>query len=383
MLWVAKPAIFKIQRGNMDDIVQALNSNDETERIYAAQDMGELNDPEMTVPLVNRLFKEESQLVKDAIVFNLSKMPCTGIYDRLFKMFDSQDAFIRNAAVAIFGSEKDESIGFLTAHLDHANREIRKLILDALYTTGTYEAILAIRAGLHDPSVNVQITAAEYLGILEDKGSVDELVNLIEKDEPMLRFSILEALSCIKDTGITIKLMGVLGAGKDINSLDPIYIPGIIRLAAKSGDLDFICEIFENINDSSLYADDIMRAVGETKLRFKNILEECCILEMTTAIAKDCDLRENIRYNAVELLLGDEKGLLDSNELLSLGKSLISEPSMIYAGIRVLVRSNEADGIELVKAIRSETKNEEIRALCEELIGNLPEKTLSEKKGGN
>ena len=367
----------------MDNIVRALNSNDETQRIYAAQDMGENNAPEMAVPLVKRLLIEKSQLVKDAIVFNLSKIPCYKIYDYLFEMFDSQDAFIRNAAVSIFGSEKDEVIGFLTAHLDHANREIRKLILDTLYTTGTYEAVLAIRAGLNDPSVNVQITAVEYLGILEDKDSIDDLVKLIEKNEPMLRFAILEALSCMKDSGIIKKVMDVLGTGDDINSLDPLYIPGIIRLAAKSGDLDFICNVFENINNSNIYADDIMRAVGETKLRFKNILEECCILEMTTAIAKDSSLRENTRYNAVELLLGDEKGLLDSRELFLLGKSLIAEPAMIYAGIRVLVRSNEQDSIELVKNIRSKTKDEEIRALCEELIGNLPGKRLSKKHGGN
>lgn len=366
----------------MDHIVQALNSNDETQRIYAAQDMGEQNDPEMAAPLVQRLLIEKSQIVKDAIVFNLSKIPCTRIYENLFEMFDSHDAFIRNAAVTVFGSEKDEAIGFLTAHLDHANREIRKLILDALYTTGTYESVLAIRAGLHDPSVNVQITAAEYLGILEDKDSIDDMVKLIEQKEPMLRFALLDALSCMKESGIIKKVMDVLGAGDDINKLDPLYIPGIIKLAAKSGDLDFICDVFENISNSNIYADDIMRAVGETKLRFKNILEECCILEMTTAIAKDKNLRDKVRYNAVELLLGDEKGLLDSKELLLLGTSLISEPSMIFIGIRVLVRSKEPEGIELVKTIRSETKDEEIRALCEELIGNLPVKILSEKHGG-
>ncbi|RLF48686.1 MAG: hypothetical protein DRN19_06285 [Thermoplasmata archaeon] len=64
---------------------------------------------------------------------------------------------------------------------------------------------MAIRASLYDSSKNVQITAAEYLGKLKDKESLQELIELFKKDsEPMLRVSILHALREIKE-GFKIK----------------------------------------------------------------------------------------------------------------------------------------------------------------------------------
>lgn len=367
----------------MKNIIDILNKGNEAERSYAVQDIGKKCDPEMSLPLIQRLMVEDSQLLKDAIVFTLMKMPCYRIYDNLFKMFDSPDAFLRNSAVSIFGSEKGEVIAFLTSHLNHANREIRKLILDSLYLTGTSEAILAIRAGLHDPSINVQITAAEYLGMLEDQASADDLIELLEKnDEPMLCFAILEALSCIGDKDSISRVISVLGSVDDINTIEPIYIPGVIRMAAKSGDLDFICKVFETIDDISSYADDIMRAVGETKRRFENILEECCILDMTKTMLMDTELRENIRHNAAEILLGDEKELLDKKELFVLGNDLVSQASMIYPGVRFLARSENPSALIKIKKIMAENKDEELRSLCEELIENLSDGISSEDSGG-
>ncbi len=367
----------------MKKILHDLQSTDEAERIYAAQDIGERRNPDMAAQLIRRLTVETSQLVKDAIVFNLKKMPCHRIYEELFRLFASSDAFLRNAAVAVFGSEKDAAIAFLTAHLDHANREVRKLILDALFLTGTPEARLAIRAGLHDPSINVQITAVEYLGTMEDRGSIDDMLLLLEKKtEPMLRCTILDSLARISTDGIIQKVMAVLGAEEDINRIEAVFIPGVIRLAAQSGDLDFICKVFETIKDLHTYADDIMRAVGETRRHFKNILDECCVLDMVVSMAKNPRLREDVRYGAVELILSDDQKLLKGGELLSLGNALISEPSMIYAGVRLLALSEEKSGMDTIREIITETKDEELRSLCEELSGDSPKPSLCAENGG-
>ncbi len=356
----------------MKDLIQELHSRKESDRIYAAQDMGKSKDPDFAQELLRRLTQEKSQLVKDTIVFNLKKMPCHKMYEELFRLFASTDAYLRNAAVSIFGAEKDAAIAYLTAHLDHANREVRKLILDALYATGTPEAVLAIRAGIHDPSVNVQITAVEYLGMLEDRGSIEDMILLLEKEnEPMLRCTILESLSRIRSDGVIAKVMEILSSRDDINSIDAVYVPGVIRLAARSGDLDFICRAFETIRDFHVYADDIMRAVGETRRHFNNILEECCVLDMVVSMAKNPRLREDIRYSAVELLLSDEQKLLQDEEFLSIGNALISEPLMIYAGVRLLARSGDSSAKETIRNIIRESKNEELRNLCEELIGDV------------
>ncbi len=179
----------------MYELVKALNSFEEAERIYAAQDIAETKHPDMAVYLLNRLPLEESHAVRDAIVFALKNLPCSEIYDMLFKFFRSPDAYLRNAAISIFGSEGDKAIDFLTSHINHADGEVRKLILDALFASGVPGAIQAIRQAMNDPSVNVQITAVEYLGRLEDRDSVNKIIELFqEKAEPMLRIAILEFL---------------------------------------------------------------------------------------------------------------------------------------------------------------------------------------------
>lgn len=353
----------------MNELIQKLNSNDESERIYAAQDIGETKNPAMADALLKRLLIESSQLVKDAIVFSLMNMPCHQIFDGLFNLFSSTDAFLRNAAVSIFGAMKNEATPFLTYHLDHANREVRKLILDALYAIGTPEAIQAIRAGLYDTAVNVQITAVEYLGILEDTKSTGELIRLLDrKNEPMLRCAILESLACIGESGTIQRVMEVLAQNDNINSIDPIYIPGVIKLAAQAGDLNFICKVFEEIDDLTTFADDIIRAVSETRRRFDNILEECCIVEMIISMIKNTHLHEKVRYSAVEIVLTADKDILTDAELFSLGNELIAEPSMIYAGVRVLDRSNHPEAKKIMFDIIKTTKDEELRSLCEELL---------------
>jgi HEAT repeat protein len=151
----------------MENLIKALNSEDEVERIYAAQDIAESEKPELAEFLLKRLSLEESQAVKDAIIFALGNLSCSRIYPMIFRLFRSPDAYLRNAAIGIFGSEGKNAVSFLASHLNHSDREVRKLILDALFATGVPDAARAIRKCLYDSSLNVRITAAEYLGRMD------------------------------------------------------------------------------------------------------------------------------------------------------------------------------------------------------------------------
>ena len=192
---------------SVEELRKKLNHPDEAERIYAVHDIMDNNITELLPDLVEKLVTEESIAVKNAIVEALKNMDISSIYEILFELFSSPDAYLRNAAVEIFASslDKEGAVAFLASKLDHANKEVRKLILDSLVEIGTLSAIMAIRASLYDSSKNVQITAAEYLGKLKDKESLQELIELFKKDsEPMLRVSILHALREIKE-GFKIK----------------------------------------------------------------------------------------------------------------------------------------------------------------------------------
>ncbi|MBF0398605.1 MAG: HEAT repeat domain-containing protein [Desulfobacterales bacterium] len=201
------------------------NSDNESIRLYAAQDIADTKDPELVLPMIKRLEIETSQIVREAIVFGLENMPCDDIFEELFKLFFSTDAYLRNAAVSIFSHQKDEPITFLVLKMDNTDREVRKLIIDALFGIGTQDSCIAIRAALNDPAINVKITAVEYLGRLEDKESADELIALFENEsEPMLRASILEALLIIGTNEHLNKIISITAPDCDFAAIDFSYL---------------------------------------------------------------------------------------------------------------------------------------------------------------
>lgn len=345
----------------MKDLIKRLSGDNEGDRIYAVQDIMEANDPGQVILLLNRLPTEKSPMVRDAVLFALKQMPCREIYGMLFELLRSPDAWIRNAAVTIFGSEGQEAVEFLSSHIHGSDREIRKLISDALFLIGTPEVLPVIRAALKDSAVNVKITAVEYLGRLDDKDSATDLMRLFQTEtEPMLRMAILDALSLIGSENDIIRLLSAIGADKNMSDIDPLYIPAAIRLSAKSGKPGVMCRIIESV-DTAVYADDIVRAVGGTK----DILTSEPVVEKIFEIVENKDIDDNTRNAAVEILLSNN---INKDRLSELGKILIEEEKMRYVGIRIIAFSKTSEGMEKIREILSNTKDEEIRELCEELL---------------
>ncbi|QTA88034.1 HEAT repeat domain-containing protein [Desulfonema magnum] len=286
----------------MNELLKALNSFEEVERIYAAQDIAETKRPDMTVYLLNRLLLEESHAVRDAIVFALKNLPCSEIYDMLFKLFHSPDAYLRNAAIGIFGSEGNEALAFLISYMDHADGEVRKLILDALFATSVPRAIEAIRQAIDDSFVNVQITAVEYLGHLEDNESADKMIKLFQKKtEPMLRIAILEFFYMVGSKTDIMKIFSFLAPDDNFNSIDPLYLPQLINLSAKSGDADMICKILDSITHIEIYAEDIIHAIEQANRQFKDICKNDRIIEHIKRVMKKIKDQE-VRALCEELL---------------------------------------------------------------------------------
>jgi len=354
----------------MTDYLNELNSPDEASRIFAAQDIGDLNRPEMALPLLTRLLVEESQAVRDALVFSLKSIGCSVVSEGLLELFHSPDAYLRNAAVDLFGTGKEETVAFLSSHLDHEDKEVRKLILDALFLIGTAGAELAIRSGLRDPALNVKITAVEYLGRLEDRESIGEILSLLEREsEPMLRASILESLSLIGNDAVIAQVLSILAPDGDFNGVDPIYIPQVIDLVAKTGDLETICRVINAVTNLSAYADDIIRAIGRARHRYKTLSWEDRVIAKVMAIAKDPEVMEEVRYAAVGCLLSRGGGNGASDSLYALGCDLVANETLIYAGVRLLACSGKPEAGGRIAEIMKKTGDEELRSLCLELSG--------------
>ena len=353
----------------MDDLIKALASGDEAERLYAVQDMTRLQEVSgVAKQLLDRLQKENSQIVRNAIVFALKKIDCSDVHEHLFQMFFSHDAFLRNEAVAVFGQGGENALAFLASSLDHPDREVRKLILDALFLVGTSDAVLAIRAGLHDPSANVKITAVEYLGRLLDEESTVEMLECLKIDsEPMLRASILYALINIGKEETACHVLSILAPDGDLRKVDPIYIPNVIELISRTGDMQDIKKMFEAVNTFSEYGEEIVRAAGAAEKRLSGTLVEEGITANVIAIAADQEANIKLRYAAVELLARQDLNSSQTGVLYNLGVRLLAEKDMIYPGVKLLACCRNDSSAMLIKNLMMETKDEELRLFCEEL----------------
>jgi len=351
----------------MKPLLEALSGADEAKRIYAVQDIGDAGDPAMIPVLIRQLLVESSRAVKDAIAFQLRQMDCSGNYPLLFKLFVSPDAFLRNAAVEIFGAGGDNAVGFLTAHLDDSDREVRKLVLDALFCCGTLEAILAIRAGLYDSAVNVKITAVEYLGRLKDRESVSEMIALLKNDpEPMLITTILESLPFLASETEIDNILQTILPGGDLNQAEPLYIPEILRLTARAADQNVIRRMIDEIKDLQFYAQDILIMLEEAKTRFPDFLNHEPIRNKLIQLVCNTELNELARHAGCELLM--EKGILDSGQLMSIGQSLVSEDAMMHAAVRFLAASGDHAAIETLRDVRASTRDDQLQEMIDELL---------------
>ncbi len=390
----------------MNKIIKALSSKEESERLYAVQDIialkdspnsdktdGYVNEADTYAEtLVRHLEHETSQAVRDSIVYALKLMPCTKAFTLLFELFQNPDAYLRNAAVTVFGTKGVDGVAFLTSLLDHADREVRKLVIDSLFQigskedafrSGAKEAVLAIRAGLNDPSINVRITAVEYLGQLNDTQSVEDILDMLQNEkDPMLITAALETILQIGDqTNIqdTINFLSHnaldqkdVNADVDILNVHPVFLPEFIKLAAKCGTVENIVAIVEFLHGKKTYSKDIVSAIQDMSKRDSSILYEDKIKNFIIDTIKDSEMAENVRYAAAEIVLdeyqnGEQILFFNKKMYLDMGRLLIKEPLMLNAGLRFLSKSETIEGREMIDNIKAATKDVSLLALCDDL----------------
>jgi hypothetical protein len=287
----------------LDALRRGLASADEGERLYAVEDLAEGGVPESVPYLAASLKAEDSQVVRDALFFALKRLDCSNAYSLIFDLFRSKDAYLRNAAVSIFGAGRDDAVAYLASRLDEADREVRKLVLDALMETGLPDAHLAIRAGLRDTAPNVRITAVEYLGRLRDAGSVGEMLALFRTDpEPMLRTSVIEALSCIGDINAIKAVVSLLMPEEGVNDLNVIYLPQLMRLIGVAGSEEDAVRVLGAVPDVEVYAEDIIGMLGEAKRRLGRVNPGQKVQDALHKIVVAPSLRDDLQYGALALL---------------------------------------------------------------------------------
>ena len=210
---------------------------------------------------------------------------------------------MRNEAVAIMGSYGENAVSFLAYNLDHSDKEIRKLILDTLIQIGTENALIAIRACLNDDSINVKITAIEYLARLKDKKCLKEIEDLFKSNnEPMLRSTILEAMIDIGKDEDVHALVDILTNNGNIKNIDSIYIPLLIKFAGLRGTSEHILELIPYITDILIYAEDILSSLTNLKKRYDGEFNISSLLPLLKEIIFSDNIKDDLKFHGANLI---------------------------------------------------------------------------------
>jgi HEAT repeat protein len=179
----------------LKEYAKQLDGSDEAERVYAAEDIGYLNDADGVPVLLERLGNENSRAVRDVIFQALIRIDADAAIEGSIRLLGNEDPQIRNQAVDVLRNKGARSIPFLNTAMQDGDKNVRKLILDILCgirASGTEEIY---SAALADQDQNVVITAVENLGKLRAEEFRSQIEDLLQPGaHPMLISACLEAL---------------------------------------------------------------------------------------------------------------------------------------------------------------------------------------------
>jgi len=180
---------------SLKEYLEKFDCGDETERVYAAEDIGYLNTAEGVPALVERVERESSPAVRDAIFQALIRIDGDTAAEGAIRLLASDDPQIRNQAVDVLRRKGAQSVPFLNTVMREGDKDLRKLVLDVLSGLQSGETGEIYQAALSDRDPNVVITAVENLGRMragEFRGRIEDL--LLADSHPMLVAACLEAL---------------------------------------------------------------------------------------------------------------------------------------------------------------------------------------------
>jgi len=186
---------------NTQTLISNLTLEDETDRSYAAEDLGYTGSAEAITPLIERLTVETSLMVRDTIFSALDRIDNPEVIRQVAALLDSDDAFLRNQAVALLQRKGGASTGVLLSKMNDIDPDVRKFVLDA--AAGISSALVdpIFAAAMRDQDVNVVIAALEHVGgrrMVAFKTDVEKL--FLDGTEPMLVCSAFSTLLEIGDT---------------------------------------------------------------------------------------------------------------------------------------------------------------------------------------
>ena len=345
---------------SLKEYATQLDGPDQAERIYAAEDIGYLNDPHGVPFLLERLDKESSRAVRDVIFQALIRIDADAAIEGSIRLLCSADPQIRNQAADVLRNKGARSVPFLNVAMREGDKNTRKLILDILSgnpASGTEEIY---GAALSDPDQNVVITAVENLGKIRAEAFRGRIEDLLQQGaHPMLISACLEALVGI---GHETSLVAIRRLFPKFEKLPDFQLASYLKAIAALGSAREFAEVA-----SQLYVrgSNLRPAILSTLMA---IHRRCPSLEASEILLSELETLVDsgdppvCRYQAVRLL-----GLLSGRDdvYAHLVSWLSSTERLVRLGAAEAIRVTGRPGLELVLAahLHEETDDEVLEAL--------------------
>jgi HEAT repeat protein len=226
---------------SLTECIGKLQGADETERAYAAEDLGYLNLAACVPALLERLGGEPALAVRDAIFQALIRIDGDAPIEGCIRLFGSEEAQIRNQAVDVLRRKGARSIPFLNAAMRDGDKDIRKLVLDVLSGIPACDTGPIYAAALSDRDPNVVITAVENLGRIRAVEFRSRIEDLLQAGaHPMLMAACVEALVGI---GREASLAAIRRCFPELATLPDFFLGSCLKAIAAFGTAGDFAEV--------------------------------------------------------------------------------------------------------------------------------------------
>jgi HEAT repeat protein len=180
---------------DIQPLIENLSHPDESERLFAADDLGMENAPEAVEPLIAQLAIEPSRAVREMIVLALRRTESDAVMDHAVRLLGSSDPYIRNEMAALLQAKGEAALPWLTKAQQHVDADVRKLALEAACQIPGEHTAALLTTALSDPDANVVISAVEIISTTASASFKEPLEELArEESSPMLLLAVIDAL---------------------------------------------------------------------------------------------------------------------------------------------------------------------------------------------
>ena len=169
--------------GNVPELkylISALQDKEISVRESAARALGKLSKKEVGYDLLSAL-SDPANIVVCAAAESLGELRVTEAVEPLISLFSNRDPKVRESAIVAIGKFQDKrTIDPLINALNDDEERVRWYAADSLGKIGSKKAVLHLITLLSDESARVRESTATALGQIGDESAVEPLIKLLE-----------------------------------------------------------------------------------------------------------------------------------------------------------------------------------------------------------